>query len=392
MVSLSPYTMYNLNNLNDESTRVAHQMSTGRVLQNGSDDSSTYTEILNIEDKLRTYQNLQTQVQNTVAQNEVADSTMTQLKEQLDTIRNELMKSLNSGIDRSTRTAMAVNIDGIKTTLQMLANTAVNGEYVFTGSDTTIKPFVTNPETGEVEYDGDGILRRVAIDPSVYRERGVNGFDVMMYNADTATDGETLSFSPDERVIDENGHEWKFLNNEFNEASDYEYLYLDGDASKDRIKVKVSTSEINGDNQTAPYKFETDQVTKDGRVLMAKHNYFDDIDKIIYALQGYAEDGATVISNDEVTDVLSKELDNANEIYDSLNVSHAKLGGRDKIFINASERISSQIKHFDVLLNEAGAADLSKVAMESQSLELLYTSLYSTITKMNNLSLINFVK
>ena len=392
MVSLSPYTMYNLNNLNDESTRVAHQMSTGRLLQNGSDDSTTYTEILNIEDKLRTYRNLQTQVQNTVAQNEVADSTMTQIKEQLDTVRNELMKALNSGINRSTREAMAVNIDGIKTTLQMLANTSVNGEYVFTGSDTTIKPFVENSE-GEVEYVGDGILRRVPIDPGVYRERGVHGFEVMMYNTDTATDGETLTFSPRERVIDENGHEWKFLTDDFNEVSDFEYLYLDGDPTKDKIRVKVATSEINGDmSAEAPYKFETDAVTKEGRILMAKHNYFEDIDRLINALNGYAEDGATVIDNTEVNDILAEELDKANEIYDSVNVSHAKLGGRDKIFINASERISSQIKHFDVLLNEAGAADLSKVAMESQSLELLYTSLYSTISKMNNLSLINFVK
>ncbi len=392
MVSLSPYTMYNLNNLNDESSRVAHQMSTGRLLQHGSDDSTTYTEILNIEDKLRTYQNLQVQVQNTVAQNEVADSTMTQIKEQLDTIRNELMKALNSGINRSTREAMSVNIDGIKTTLQMLANTAVNGEYVFTGSDTTIKPFVEDPETGDIEYMGDGILRRVPIDPGVYRERGVHGFDVMMYNTDLATDGDTLTFYPEDRVIDENGHEWKFARDPFNEINDFERLYLDGDPTKDSVKVKVSTSELNGDLKGRPYKFETEPITKEGRVLFTKHNYFDDIDRLINALNGYAEDGVTIIENSEVNDILAEELDKANEIYDSVNVSHAKLGGRDKTFINAGERIASQIKHFDVLLNEAGAADLSKVAMESQSLELLYTSLYSTISKMNNLSLINFVK
>ncbi len=391
MVNISPYTLHNLKNLNNESSRVAHQMSTGRILEKGSDDSVKFTEILNIEDKLRTYQNLQTQVQNTVAQNEVADATMTQMKEQLTTIRNELMKALNSGIDRSTREAMAVNIDGIKTTLQMLSNTAVNGEYVFTGSDTTIKPFVENGE-GHIEYKGDGILRRVPIDPGVYRDRGAHGFEIMMYNTDTATDGDTLQFTRSERIIDENGEEWKFLNDTFTEGGDNEYLYLNGDPNSDRIRVKISTSELDGDSQTNPYMFETEAVTKEGRVLMAKHNYYDDIDRMINALNGVAEDGFTVIDNEEVTRMLSEELDNSNKVFDSMNISHAKLGGRDKIFINANERISSQIKHFDVLLNEAGAADLSKVAMESQSLELLYTSLYSTITKMNNLSLINFVK
>jgi flagellar hook-associated protein 3 FlgL len=384
MVSLTPYTMHNLKNLNNESVRIAHQMSTGRLIDNGSDDSSRYTEILNIEDRLRVYQNIQVQVENTVAQNRVADTALTQIKEQVDTVKKEVMKALHSGMDSSTKQAMAVNIDGIKTTLLMLANTEVNGEYVFTGSDTTIKPFVEDTTTKQVKYEGDGILRRIAIDPGVYREKSVSGFDVMMYNRAYASEGETLEFAPTDRIIDEEGHEWTFLR-DHNEIVDYTRLYRDGNPDGESIKVWVPI-------QDAPYMFKTDMVEGDGRILYAKKNYFDDLDNIINALQGYDKDGATLIDNETVTKILKESLDNTGSAYDAVNVAHAKLGGRDKIFINASERISSLIKHFDILLNKTDAADLSKVAMESQSLELLYTSLYSTISKLDNLSLINFVK
>merc|ERR1711916_377258 len=172
----------------------------------------------------------------------------------------------------------------------------------------------------------------------VYRDRGAHGFEIMMYNTDTATDGDTLQFTRSERIIDENGEEWKFLNDTFTEGGDNEYLYLNGDPNSDRIRVKISTSELDGDSQTNPYMFETEAVTKEGRVLMAKHNYYDDIDRMINALNGVAEDGFTVIDNEEVTRMLSEELDNSNKVFDSMNISHAKLGGRDKIFINANER------------------------------------------------------
>jgi len=35
---------------------------------------------------------------------------------------------------------------------------------------------------------------------------------------------------------------------------------------------------------------------------------------------------------------------------------------------------------------------MSKLAMESKALEMTYTALYSTVAKMNSLSLINFIK
>jgi flagellar hook-associated protein 3 FlgL len=84
-------------------------------------------------------------------------------------------------------------------------------------------------------------------------------------------------------------------------------------------------------------------------------------------------------------------LDKIEKAYDRVNVSHAELGGRNNIFEVSLEKISSKLTHYNILSKELGAADLSKVAMEAKALELTYTALYSTINKMNQLSLVNFI-
>ena len=62
------------------------------------------------------------------------------------------------------------------------------------------------------------------------------------------------------------------------------------------------------------------------------------------------------------------------------------------IFFESSlERINSKLTQYNVLSQEIGGADLTKVAMEAKSLELTYTALYSTISKTNQLSLVNFL-
>ena len=65
---------------------------------------------------------------------------------------------------------------------------------------------------------------------------------------------------------------------------------------------------------------------------------------------------------------------------------------KNKIFEISLERVSSKLTQFDILSRNLGSADLAQVAIESKALELTYTALYSTISKTNELSLVNFLK
>lgn len=76
---------------------------------------------------------------------------------------------------------------------------------------------------GKISYVGDNKLRRVAVEEGSYRDRGVNGFDAMMYSSSVAYKGNDLTFTETDRILDQDGNEWKL---DMNSATPQVQLYL----------------------------------------------------------------------------------------------------------------------------------------------------------------------
>jgi len=525
-------------------------MSTGRLLERGSDDSSIFARELYVDDKVRTYEGLKIQIEKTEAQNLVSDSSISEIKTLLDNIKQEIIKGLNAGMDPSDKIAAAVNLEGMKENLLTLSNERVNGEYLFSGSSSTVRPFIKDAITGKVTYAGNADVKSIAVEPNTYRDKGVNGFDTMFYDKDIGTSANQLDFTLDERIIDDNGVEWHL-----SEASTGHSLTFDIDdtiqettvpagtvgvggnkwvlseatvghkltfdvhdsgtildnngvswalnvgntqlekvggsgsgndviavssiggdiyettsnlsSSNNITKLSIGTlrlREIDANNMTATpsiavtnvegnqyktseilsttvnnvggtvagltsnagslnlrhfdrngtlvtadtktpmtvsaptdsdtgliireYKLDSAQINS-GEQLSAKHNIFDDVDLIINAFKTNTNDTAVSgLGNVGLRETLAL----IDKSYDATNIAHSKLGGRNKIFELSLSTVSSKLTHFNILSQEVGGADLGKVAMEAKALELTFTALYSTITKINSLSLVNFIR
>lgn len=300
------------------------------------------------------------------------------LKKILEYVKAELIKANTSTTTEDGLQAISVNLSGMRENLLDLVNSHSEDEYVFAGSDSSVKPFEED-ENGKVTYVGDNKLRRVAVEEGSYRDRGVTGLDMMMYPSSTAYKGEVLSFKEDDRIIDQDGNEWK-LNTPTNDTlTKYD---LDGNMTGDTQAIANDGLTPSTYNFTAP--------TTDGTRFEAKTNIFNVIDDVVNALKRVDSAGNPLSLTDARNDI-SKGLGKIESAYDAVNVAHAELGGRNKIFEVSLEKISSKLTHYNILSQELGAADLSKVAMEAKALELTYTALYSTINKMNNLSLVNFL-
>jgi flagellar hook-associated protein 3 FlgL len=388
-----------------------------------------------------------------------------------------------------------------------LMSTSVDGEYVFAGSNTTIPTISKDAnydKNGKITYNGDGFLRKVAVQEGSYRDRGVTGYDVAFYSASTAITGQDLTVADNERVVDSEGYEWKLsddrlklqrydknghifhppveigvqntpstsfsvdlgvgantdANGDFaikidgqsfvytadgtKSASDiytdlktqitnagYTVSSLNGDkftiSSTSDISVDVAdqnlatsvtetntnytmkiTNEVEatGDTQavagsvkaTIPSQITTttgETIDTSSLQFESKHNYFNDLNVVINALNGYSTnlDGtkADVMTDDGVNNTLRTVLGQTTDQYNATNIGHGELGGRNKIFEQANTSLQAQITHYNVLLQETNGADTTKLAMESNALQLTYTSIYSTISKMNQMSLVNYL-
>lgn len=390
MIRSTQETLYRLDNLNTQQERISYQMASGKKLQYGSDDANLYTREIYIDDKIRVYEGLKSQIDKTTAQNNTSDSTLAEAKNLITYVKAEVIKALNSTTDDNAKQAIAVNLKGVKENLFMLSNEQVEGEYLYSGSNSIVKPFEMDSD-GKVAYHGDGFLRKVAVEDGSYRERGVTGFETFMYSSSSALKGETLEFDANERVIDQDGFEWKFIDhdnadgdNDPTTGIDNDRVYKfdeDGNVTSEFLTVTAGT--------TKAYQVTAPNV--DGTKLESKASIFDVLDKIINALEKVDENG-NVVTEAQAKDSLKEGLDQISASFEAANLGHAKLGGRNKVFEISLERVSTKLNQYNILSQEIGAADLSKVAVEAKALELTYTALYSTINKMNELSLVNFIR
>lgn len=376
MINQTEQMMYRLNNLDTLQRKLNFQYG-GKQLENGSDDSILYSRIVSVDDKIRTYEGIETQIERTVVQNNTADSSMKEIKKILEYINAELIKANTDTTGEDGLKAIAINIAGMKENLYDLANTHVEGEYVFTGSDSSIKPFEMDAN-GKVTYVGDNKLRSVAVEEGSYRERGVNGFDMMMYSSSTAYKDQSLTFSATDRIIDQDGNEWK-LNSPTNDT----LTKYDPDGN-----VTTDTMAVTFDVVTNTYS--TPVLTAVGTKFEAKTNIFDLIDNVVNSLNK-VDSAGNPISDTQARTLIGKGLEELTKAYDGVNIAHAELGSRNKIFETSLEGIGSKLTQYKKLSQDLSSSNLTEVALQAKALELTYTALYSTISKTNQLSLVNFM-
>jgi flagellar hook-associated protein 3 FlgL len=227
---------------------------------------------------------------------------------------------------------------------------------------------------------------------------GVNGATNTFYRAKvdlTGVDLTTEDFSDTSRWEAFNAKDQIFKINEDDSVS-LEYLNIAStNAPTDPITYTTETI------SSAQAASRIEDVTATGMLLEAKHSIFEDLNVIINALNGYKtkrEDGVDdgkkdgIATDDEVRDILSGYLEKVDNQYSATNIGHAELGGRNKVFETYHTAIQSKITHYNILIQETNGADMAKLAMESKSLEITYNALFSTVAKMNQLSLVNFIK
>ena len=376
MISLNS-TTYRLGNLDNYQAKLNFQMG-GSKLQFGSDDSVTFGRLTHTEDKIKTQKGIVEQIERADVLNKTSDTAMKEAKLLLEKIKaEELIKANTSTTSIEGLEAIAGVIEGYKQNLFNLANTQTEGQYVFAGSDASVKPFSMDP-SGKVTYNGDSELRKVAVDEGSYRERGINGIDAFFYVADSASKGATLTFKDGDRITDQDGKEWVF----------------------DNVANTLTKTNWDGSTQTLaatplgapPTEYTTTVPNTDGTKFEARRNMFDMLDEAISSLRGLDSAGNPTLTYEDRRTGISKAIDESTKAYDTAIIAHSELGAKNKTFEVSKERAEAKINQLSILEIELGSSNKSEVAVELKALEISYTALYSTINRTFELSLTNFLR
>ena len=377
MISLNS-TMYRLGNLDKYQAKLNFQMG-GSKLQFGSDDSVTFGRLTHTEDKIKTQKGIVEQIERADVLNKTSDTAMKEAKLLLEKIKaEELIKANTSTTSIEGLEAIAGVIEGYKQNLFNLANTQTEGQYVFAGSDASVKPFSMDA-AGKVTYNGDSDLRKIAVDEGSYRERGINGIDAFFYVADSASKGATLTFKDGDRITDQDGKEWVFDN----VANTLTKTNWDG-STQTPLAVTPPVAPATEYTTTVP--------NTDGTKFEARRNMFDMLDEAISSLRGLDSAGNPTLTYEDRRAGISKAIDESTKAYDTAIIAHSELGAKNKTFEVSKERAEAKINQLSILEIELGSSNKSEVAVELKALEISYTALYSTINRTFELSLTNFLR
>ena len=379
MISLNS-TTYRLGNLDNYQAKLNFQMG-GSKLQFGSDDSVTFGRLTHTEDKIKTQKGIVEQIERADVLNKTSDTAMKEVKLLLEKIKaEELIKANTSTTSIEGLEAIAGVIEGYKQNLFNLANTQTEGQYVFAGSDASVKPFSMDA-SGKVTYNGDSELRKVAVDEGSYRERGINGIDAFFYVANSASKGATLTFKAGDRITDQDGKEW-VLN-----------IPTNNTLTKTNWDGSTQTLAVNPAPPPAPAtEYITIVPNIDGTKFEARRNMFDMLDEAISSLRGLDSAGNPTLTYEDRRAGISKAIDESTKAYDTAVIAHSELGAKNKTFEVSKERAESKITQLSILEKELGNSNLTEVATELKALEISYTALYSTINRTFELSLTNFLR
>ena len=369
MVSSINNIMFNLDMLNKRNEKNTYGLSSGEALQYGSDNAKQYNEILSVKNNVKTYTSILDKIQLSNSYNTTSDTAVSNMKTALNSAQSLVMEALNGTNNSDTKEIIATNIESIKDTIFNLSNSSVNGQYVFSGKNTDSASFEKDAVSGKINYTGSYDNKTLNVEDKTYATQGVNGIELLYTPSQSAQAGSDLTFSADERILDNDGNEYGLV---------YDGLYLNGDTSNTPISITN-----NGDG--------TYTASSVSVALESKTSIFDTLDEIINALRQQDSSG-NAITEDAANQILSNSLEKIGSAYDNVNLNHAILGTRTSYIDNYEQITEAKLTNFNILYETYAGADLTALAIESQSLQNTYTALYSTISKINNLSLVDYLK
>lgn len=376
MVSSISTIKYNLSLLNQRNEKVTYQMSSGDALQYGSDNSQQYNQILSINNNVNSYSSILERIELSNAYNTTSDSAIASMKTKMESVESLVKEAITDTTSSDSKAIIADEIESYKNAIYSLANSNTSGQYLFSGNSSSTQAFQKDATTGKITYTATNDNKSVNVETGSYTTQGVNGIELLYYTNNTAQTGEDLTFDENEIILDKDGNQYKLMDT--NSDGSYDGLYLNGDSSNTPLSIT--------DNGDGSFTVNNSGTT----ALESKHSIFDDLDEIINALKQQDSSG-NAITEDEADTLLSDALEKVGNIYDTISISHAKLGIRTASIENYEDIVQTKLTNFNILQENYSAADLTALAIESQSLESTYTALYSTINKVNNLSLVKYL-
>jgi flagellar hook-associated protein 3 FlgL len=165
---------YNLGTISNELNKANEIASTGKRINKLSDDPVGLTQSLSIQSSLANIEQMQRNIDYGQSWLNSSESALTSVSNILSDTKALCVQMASGTVGADQRAAAAENVQNNLDEIVSLANTNVNGSYIFAGSKTDTVPF-DQDGTGNVTYNGDNTAFSIKISNNASIEIGSDG-------------------------------------------------------------------------------------------------------------------------------------------------------------------------------------------------------------------------
>ena len=154
---------------------VTKQISSGQKIQYAHEDTTTFVNTVRLDNELTTLTQVKGNATNALQMSRNTDSTMSEMTKILDSMKVKLIAAASEANSPESLKAIAAELRGLENNLVQLANTSVDGKYLFSGSATTTRPIDDNGVYQGNEHDINAF-----IGSGVKQTYNINGADLFL--------------------------------------------------------------------------------------------------------------------------------------------------------------------------------------------------------------------
>ena len=169
--------IFNANNskLSKDLFDVNKQIASGLKIQYASDDVRTFTETMRLDNEMVTISQTKKSVESGYKMSDQADVSLNEFTDSTNRMRTLLLQAANDTNDDTSRDAIVKELRGIEKNLRNLANTSINGQYIFSGSAVNVKPIA---EDGT--YQGNDIDLKAFLGSNTQQKYNITGSELFL--------------------------------------------------------------------------------------------------------------------------------------------------------------------------------------------------------------------
>lgn len=132
------------NKLNTQLFDVNKQIASGLKIQYAHEDPSIFIDTLRLDNELTTLAQVKNSAQNAYKMSTQSDTTIGDIVKTIESMKVKMVNAANGVHSDSSMEAIAKELRGLQNHLTTLVNTSIGGQYLFSGTATSVKPIAAD--------------------------------------------------------------------------------------------------------------------------------------------------------------------------------------------------------------------------------------------------------